>query len=262
MKEYVKYLSLVVFLIFSFYYTDKVIELSEYNNTILVSIDEYAKDYDYKCKEGSIKEEGIILGLSGLVVDKNKSYSNMKGIGFREELVEFKEDKCILNKNNNLDKYILKGNEYEDNISLIIDIDTGKYFDKFIKIASDKGIEINYLFNYNMLNANIDKVDNYNNVLFKGKNVDDFIRILHDEFFCVKTDEFDIIDVCKDKKLNSIKMINVIDKELLSNIKKILNKGEIVFIKENYVNLNEFSSTINYIKSKGYNIVSISELLS
>lgn len=56
-------------------------------------------------------------------------------------------------------------------------------------------------------------------------------------------------------------MINYIDKDLFSNTKKILDKGIIIFIKENNNNLNEFLSTIKYIKSRGYNIVSINELL-
>ena len=96
------------------------------------------------------------------------------------------------------------------------------------------------------------------------KNVDEinyYIKILHDEFYCTNKDG-DVIDICKSKKLNSINVINYIDKNLLLNIKKILNNGSIIFIKENEFNLNELSSTINYVKSRGYNIISVSELLS
>ena len=35
--------------------------------------------------EGSINEDGVVLGLSGLIVNVDKSYNNMKGIGFKEE---------------------------------------------------------------------------------------------------------------------------------------------------------------------------------
>ena len=101
MKSYLKYLIVIFLTVFSFYYTDKVIELSEYNNTILASINDYASVNDTKCIEGEINENGIILGLSGLNVDNNKSYSYMKGIGFKEELIQYKKDKCILNKDDN-----------------------------------------------------------------------------------------------------------------------------------------------------------------
>ena len=86
--------------------------------------------------------------------------------------------------------------------------------------------------------------------------------MLHNEFFCVKTNDYEIINDCKNKKLNSIKMNNEIKKDLLINTKKLLNNGAIIFIRENEFNLSELSSTINYIKSRGYNIVNINELLS
>ena len=79
MKKYVKYIVISLFFVFSIIYTNKVIEISQYNNTILTSINEYASLKDYRCREGSINNDGIILGISGLVVNKNKSYSNMKG---------------------------------------------------------------------------------------------------------------------------------------------------------------------------------------
>lgn len=249
---------------FSFYYTDKVTKISEQNNVIMASINDYALKHDSKCIEGSITEDGVILGLSGISVNKNKSYSNMKGIGFDEKLIEYNNEECILSTNNNYDKYIVAGNSHDNNVCLVVDVNSGKYFSKMLKIAENKEVTINLLFNYEMLNEYIESISNHNNILFKGKTRDElnnYIKILHDEFYCTNR-ESDVIDICKSKKLNSINVINYIDKNLLLNTKKILNKGSIVFIKENEFNMNELSSTINYIKSRGYNIVSITELLS
>ena len=258
MKSYLKYMLVIFFTIFSFYYTDKVIELSNYNDTILASINDYASLNDTKCIEGIINEYGIVLGLDGISVDKNKSYSNMKGIGFREDLLEYKKDKCILNIKDNLDKYIIKSNNYQNNISLVIDIDSLKYYNDMIDIANKENVKLNILVN----NNNIDYIDIKNNILFKTNtnNIKEFKNKVK-YFYCVKYDDFEIIDYCKKEKINSINMINYIDKDLLSNTKKILDKGIIIFIKENNNNLNEFLSTIKYIKSRGYNIVSINELL-
>ena len=83
---------------------------------------------------------------------------------------------------------------------------------------------------------------------------------VNNEFYCTNKDG-DIIEECKSKKLNSINVINYISKDLLINTKKILDKGVIIFIKENEFNLSELSATLNYIKSRGYNIVSINDLL-
>ena len=258
MKEYFKYLIIIIFTIFSFYYADKVIELSEINNTILVSIDNYASLNDSKCIEGEINNDCIILGLSGIVVDKNKSYSNMKGIGFREELVEYKKNKCILNKEDNLDKYILRGNRYDNKVSLVIDVDTLMYYDKIKDIFINENVVMNTLTNL----YNLDKVDN-DNVLYKdnGNNIKSFKKIVSN-FYCVKTNDYEIINDCKKEKISSIRIVNYINDSLLLNTKKILDNGVIIFIKENNTNTNELMSTIKYIKSRGYSIVSIDELLS
>lgn len=258
MKRYIKYLSIICFALFSFYYTDKVIELSEINNTILVSINDYAKNNSSKCIEGQINDDGIILGLSGMEVDKNKSYSNMKGIGFKEELIEYKKRKCILNKEDNLDKYIIRGNMSKNNISLVIDIDTLKYYESIISIFDRENVNVNILTNLN----NLEKI-NKENILYKdSKDNINKVKRLVDNFYCVKTNDYEIINDCKKEKINSIKIVNYINGNLLSNTKKILDKGIIIFIKENYSNIHELSSTIKYIKSRGYNIVSIDELLS
>lgn len=265
MKQYLKNIIVIFFVLFSFYYTDKVIEISKYNDTILVSINDYAKKTDYECREGNINEFGIVLGLSGLKVDKNKSYSNMKGIGFKKELIEYKENKCILNKENNKDKYIIKGNDYKKNISLVINVNNTKYYKSMIGVAQNKDTELNLLFNYNNLVNEIDNITNHSNILFKGNDreeLNNFIKILHNEFYCVKTNNYDIKDICYKKNLNSINMVFEIKDNLLNNVKNNIQNGTIFFINENNKNLTELSSTINYIKSKGYKIVSINELLN
>lgn len=263
MSKYFKYVFIILFVLFSFYYTDKVTKIAEYNDIIMASINEYAKTHDYKCKEGIITSDGIILGLSGLYVNKNKSYSNMKGSIFNEQLIEYDVDECIVSLKNNYDKYILSGNGYENKVSIVIDVINGKHFIDMNEIAESKGYVLNFLFNYNMLNKYIDSIDNYSNILFKGNNdeLDDFIKILHDEFYCTNKNS-DILKSCALKKMNSINVINYFDKNILSNIKKVLNKGVIIFIKESEYNLDELSATFNYIKSRGYDIVSINELLS
>ena len=69
------------------------IDYVEVNNVVLSSINEYALEYDRKCIEGEINEYGIVLSFSGKLVDKNKSYSNMKGGLFNKELIEYKKAK-------------------------------------------------------------------------------------------------------------------------------------------------------------------------
>lgn len=253
--KYFKYLFLIFIVMFSFIYTDKVIDYSKVNNTILVSIEEYAKKHDKKCIEGKINEIGIILSFDGKIVDKNKSYSNMKGNIFNEKLIEFKEDECILNKENNLDKYIIKGNEVENNISLVIDVTNKKYYSSMIEIFNKNNLDYNLL-----INDSFEEQLNTKTILYKGNNVKDIID-KYETIYCVEYNN-NILEQCKKEKLSTIKRINQINDSLSTNIKKLLNKGDIYFIKESSKNLSELELTIKYIQSRGYKIVNIDELLS
>ena len=249
-----KYILLIFIVILSFMYTDKVVDYSKINNTILTSIEEYSKENNKYCIEGKINEVGIFLSFVGKIVDKNKSYSNMKGNLFNAKQIEYKEDECILNKENNLDKYIISGNEIENNISIVIDVTNKKYYQNMIEIFNKNQVQYNILVN-----------DNYDgiytkNILYKGTNIKDFSK-KYENIYCVQYKE-DILEECKNKKINSIKIINYINDNLYQNIKKLLNKGNIYFIKESNKNLIDLDITIKYIKSRGYNIVSIDELLS
>ena len=235
-------------------YTNKVIDYSKINNTLLTSIEKYASNNDIKCIEGKINEQGIILSFDGKIVDKNKSYTNMKGSIFNEKLIEYKEDECILNKENNYDKYIIKGNEIENNISIVIDVSNKKYYKEMINIFEKYNIEYNLLVNDNY------KEETINNILYKGNNLKEFIKS-YNNIYCVELNN-NLLEQCKKQKINTIRIVNYINDNLYLNIKKILNKGDIYFIKESIKNLNELEITINYINSRNYKIVSINELLS
>ena len=156
---------------------------------------------------------------------------------------------------NNLDKYIKSGNKIENKTSIVIDINDMKYYDYIDKVSKDESIEINYL---------IDKDKNgFDNVLYKtNKNDIKEFKKKYSSFYCVNYNNFDLLEYCKKEKINSIRIINYIDKDLLLNTKKILDKGVIIFIKENDINIKELIPTIKYIKSRGFKIVTIDELLS
>ena len=268
MRNYLTYLSVCFFAIFSFLYMNRIVELSKSNNIILDNLIEYKNEFDYKCYEGYINEFGIVLGINGKSVNVSKSYSNMKGIGFKEELIEYEIESCVTSKDNNMDKYILSGNPSKNSISIVIDVYSGKYYEQMAGIFDNAKLEANILIDNNNLESNMEYFINYKNLLFKGNNDKDFKNFGQNinelnikNVYCVKTNDYDVIDICKKNNVNSVLMRDEIEKNLLYNIKHSLNKGDIIFIRENEFNLNELSASIKYIKSRGINIVSVDELV-
>ena len=202
MKKTFEYIGLFVLVIFSFYYTDKVVKMVNKNDPLMEQITTYASANNTSCIEGYTTDEGIILGVSGLKVDENKSYSNMKGFGFNEELFVFEE---LIKDGNDI---LYGGNNKED-------------FNKFYKIIDD--LKINTYCIYN---------------------------------------NFDVINICKNKSINSVKTDLIYTKDILLNIKKTLEKGNIYILKENKYTVEELSSSINHINGKGVKITSLNELLN
>lgn len=263
MKRYYKYLCVLLFFCFTIFYFYKIKNYISYNNSIRDYLEYYSSINNSYCIPGKYSDFGVILGHSGNVIDIDGSYSNMKGSGFNLGLIEYKSDECKINRKSSINKYIYSGNDSVNNISIVIDIINGRSYEKFNDISEDKNIVLNYLINDSFLIKYNDSFDRHDTLLFKGSStyeLNNFINNLHDEFLCVNYN-YDVLDMCSSYELNSINMVHYIERDLILNTKKILNKGIIIFIKESEVNLNELSSLINYILSRGYNIVSINDLL-
>ena len=63
-------------------------------------------------------------------------------------------------------------------------------------------------------------------------------------------------------KLHTVKSPIIIKKNLYQKIKNNLKNGTIISIDNNYYTEKELSLTIDYIKEKGYKLVSLNELLT
>lgn len=273
MNKIFKCAGIVCLVMFSFFYTEKAVNIANNKDPIMKSIMTYEEDTSNKCIEGSVSEEGVILGVNGYTVNVNRSYSNMRGIGFDEDLLVFDESGCNVTKEKYLDKYIIKGNEYKNSVSLMVLVNDGKYLESLNKIALEKDIKLSFVVDVNVLENNVEVFtnlyDNGHDILFSGSDKEElkkYVSIMksidkNSEKYCVYVDS-DVIDICEDEKINSIKSEIFIEKNYLMNIKDFVEKGNLIILKENEYLLKELSASVNFIKAKGINIESVSKHLS
>lgn len=269
-KKTFEYIGLLVLVVFSFYYTDKAVKMVNKNDPLMEQIVKYASVNNSSCVEGYSTDEGVVLGVSGLVVDEYTSYSNMKGFGYNEDLFAFEEDACSINKAEYVDKYIIRGNESKNAVSLLILVDDVDFISSINDIALSKGVNLNYIVDGEILQDNkslfYDLANNGNTILYGGNNKEDFndFHKVIDDFktdtFCIYND-YDVIGICKDKGVNSVKTDFIYNKNFLLNIKNTLEKGNIYILKGNKYVTSELSSIISHINGKGIDIVSLQELL-
>lgn len=260
-------------MVFSFFYTEKAVNIANNKDPIMQSIMSYENKKNSECIEGVINEDEAILGINGYELNVNKSYNNMRGIGFDEELMVFDETKCEVTKDKVVDKYIIKGNEYKNSVSLLLLVNDGSYLEDIIEICKKKNIKLSLVVNGSTLETNKDFFENmYKNgfdILYNGTDEVDlekykFIMKKIDKRaikYCVFSKKNDLLKLCKDNKINSVKSNIIIEKDLFMNIKNYIEKGNFIIIKENEETVKELGASINFIKAKGLEIKSLTDHL-
>ena len=274
MNNIFKYSGIICLAIFSFFYTEKAVDVANSKDPIMQSIMNYESDKNTECIEGTLRDEGVVLGVSGFKVNVNRSYSNMKGLGYDEELMVFDENKCEVTKEKVRGKYIISGNSAKESISLLIFVENGNYLDKIISIADEKQIKLSIIVNGDFLEANKNNLkvayEKGHDLLYSGNLESDLKKYKSNlrgidkesEKYCVYNNDDDLIKMCEKNKFNTIKTDIIIEKDLLMNIKDYVNKGNLIILKENENIVKELGASINFIKAKGINIKTISSHLS
>ena len=73
-KNTIKLVSLFLLLLLSFIYTDKVFNEARSNDPLMKEVISYKRVHDVKPVEPKIKDDEMILGMSGLIINEEKSY--------------------------------------------------------------------------------------------------------------------------------------------------------------------------------------------
>jgi hypothetical protein len=278
MKNIIKFLGLLSLICFSFFYTDKVMDVALEQDKIMISINNVKDDYREDAIEAIIDNDTIIPGISGREVDIEKSYSNMKSIGlFHENYLVFKDVMPKTTLDDNLDKYIIKANGSKQIISLIFIVDNDSDFNMIYNIAKSKNVKVNLFLDYEYLNKKINSLNKITDVSIysygeDGKYTKDNIiytnnlieRITKKKAnYCLVTNKNNSnLKVCSDNKSYTIYPNLIIKDNLLSIVKNGVSKGDLILIDINKNNINQLPSAIEYISAKGLEFEYLDEILS
>ena len=219
---------------------------------IMQSINEIANDYKVQAINASISGDYITPGICGRMINKTKSYVNMKSFGiFNEYYLIFDEIKPDISLQDNKDKIIRQGNASKKSVAFLLE-DNEKYLEENNIKASLLITEDNYQKNsfFEQINNDLEKYNNIESLLNKNninKNIC-YVKTLDNEF-CQKNQKYLIEETFS---LNSQNIVEA---------KKNIQSGAIILISKN-AKLEEFKLLIKEIQFKGLNIVPISELIT
>lgn len=267
----------IIVISISFYITNFTLNKLREKDPIMQEIKKTKEKYEIEPIDAEIIGNTIISGKKGKQVDYQKSYINMKTYGsYNESLTEVKETKPVISIEDNYDKYIIKGNEEKRQISLVFPVQETKDLNRIINIIKDKNIPATFFIDGTVLE------DNYINIR-KNKEFEYEILSYQKEFqesffqtsisyletitkkkslFCyTENDNDELLKICKNLSLHTIKPTIKVNKELYKKIKKKVSNGMIISIEDNNYTEKELPITIDYLEKKNYSLVSLEELI-
>jgi hypothetical protein len=254
MKKIYKIIGLFSLMIFSFYYTDKIAVIMQNKSPIMQNINEVESDYYVSAVNATINDNYIIPGISGRMINKTKSYVNMKSFGtFNSYYLIFDEIKPDISLSDNLELVIKSGNEEKKAVALLLE--DNETIKNYLKSENIKASILTTLDSYEknsffeQINNEVEKYSNLESLLNKNNQNTNICYINKvDKDFCIKNKKYLVEESFY---LNSQNIVNA---------KKEVTSGAIILIK-NTAKLEEFKLLIKEINFKGLDIVYLSELI-
>ena len=276
MKRLFQIVGIVTLLIGSFMYTDEVATTSKLSDELLNEIKEKSDLYKVSSKNAIIAGNTIIPGINGRKVDVKKSYEKMKKIGyFNEKLLVYRNVLTKVSIKNNKDKYVIGGNSEFKRVSILFKVDND--LDDIAFILDEENVKGTFFITSFFLEKNHNYVIKLLQEGHTMGNLSDNENYSDSDFLWMKavltSTKYQKYNYCYTEKpnneilricyiQNSYTIIpKTISNRPLSEIKNSLKNGDIIFLKVNDETKKELKSIINYIKARGYEIVSLENML-
>lgn len=277
LKKLMRMSSILLLSIFSFYYTNKSIELVREQDPIMKSIRSTSEKYNIQAVNAEIKDNTIVPGLVGKEIDYSESYTKMKQYGsYNEILTTLKEVEPTISVEDYYDKYIISGNPEKKSVALVFKIEnnspkeivtilknnnvTATFFIDGYYLENNSG-EISSMSNYELelLSYNSD----YEEIYFSSSK--DYLESLtkKDLKYCYSEyDKEEVINLCQKLKMHTIVPTIQVQSSPFQEIKENLRNSAIISIPISELVKKELDTTIKYIKSRGYELETLEQLLS
>ncbi len=279
-KKVIQVISVTLLMVFSFFYTNKSIELIRENDPIMKQIKETNTKYKVDPVNATIIGNKIIPGKSGKEIDYQKTYTKMKKYGtYNETLTVLKEIEPAVSVDDYYDKYIVQGNTERKNVSLVFKTDTISNLLSILNILNQKNIPATFFVDGLLLENNtslfetmtqnnheleILSYDNkYDEIYFDSAlNYLSSITKREGKYCYAEYDQKEVIELCSKLKLHTIIPTVKTTTMPYKEIKEKLYNSAIISLPLSTITEEQLPAIIDYIKQKGYTFLSLEALLS
>ncbi len=272
MKKVLPIVITILLFIFSFYYTSELVKIIKSNDPIMKVIKESADYYEVESVNALVHSDDTAeIGLNGIVVASDLSYSKMKRYGaYNSSLLVYNEVKPEISLVKTLDKYLIGSLAKKNSISLLIKVNDIKLIVKILNVLEEKNIKVTFLLNSEDIKNHetlMKEISNNHSISSSDYN-DDLYFILvslnkNNLPYCfVEYKDEKVKNQCQNNNMYTVLPTVIAKTNIYSRVKSQLRGGRIISLNLSESNLNELSMTINYIKQKGYKIIPVYQLLN
>lgn len=276
LKKIFEAIGIITLLLFSFIFTEKTAYVAINQDDIMKQIESVKNEYFVAPLEPVITENTFIPGKCGFELDTKASYKALKRIGvFTENSLIFKNvcPKEKMKKNNN--KFIIGGNKIDKKVSLIFVVQNNYNLQTVLNILSDNNVNANIFVDGSVFENNNDLIieiskehiignlsynGDYNNPSFIWMST--IIKKFNDNYCYSENLNENVLNICQKNNAYTIVPSSVIKNNPTLTLNKNISNGSIISFYINDEVINELELMLKYIKSKGYDIVTLEELLN
>ena len=279
-KKVLEALLVVLALLFSFYYTEKAVIILESNDPIMKEIKENGKSKEEEAIDAKVVDNTLIPGYNGLKINLEESFKKMKNYGsYNQSLLVFEEISPTISIDDYYDKYISSGNGVNTDVALIFTLEDSNYLNKLIDILNSTSINSTLFIDGTVLENNITIFSNldkekyelellsydksYDEMLFKNSLYKlETISNKHPKYCYASYDNEEVLNLCNNLSMHTIIPTLKLEENIYASIKGNLRNGSIIYVKLSDSNLSSLNILINYIKQRGFTLVTLDTLLN
>ena len=280
LKNITKYLGVIVLVLFSFYYTDKSVDIVKRNDPEMKEIIYNSDNFKIESVDAITIGDTIIPGMNGIEVDIDESYKRMKQVnGYYESMLMFSEvipDESLLEQ---YDKFIVSGNPFRSDIALLVKVSNITNLERIYKIFLGKNTLATFFIDGSVIENNMDliyemvsdgfQLENYgyndvysednfrwtNNMIFSLTN-------LEPKFCYSEYRNYEVLELCSKNKMYTVNPTLNVTNNPFYTVKNNLKEGNIISLNLTEETVRELPTIISYINQKGYNLVTLNEIVS
>lgn len=277
-KKLTQVLIAILLISFSFYYTNKTIELIRKTDPIMKEIKESEEKFSITPENALIEENKIIPGKNGKVIDYDKSYQKMKQYGtYNESLTVLKEVSPTVSLDDTYDKFVISGNNDKKEVALVFPTYQDTSPKLILQILNQNNVPGTFFLDGKWLENDLQLIKsmtnheleilNYNNryeEIYFRSSIEYLQNIVEEKpkYCYADYDNKEVITLCSKIKLHTITPTIKITASPYQEVEEKIQNGAIISLPITNTTEQELDLIIKYIKAKGYEIVTLDKLLS